>query len=170
MDFTIDKAPPTDNEIAKEREFISGEVKRIKTRDTVISFIIILISSIAISFIVYWLMNSVKYAAIAAIIFPVLGIVLSISGITSATGFRSATLQLIELNNSLVALTPVSKNNDDISDLSTKYKEIDAYRKKVEGLGRDFVNGELAMFWEWDASTAAKTARARNFVDKVKQE
>lgn len=40
---------------------------------------------------------------------------------------------------------------------------------KVRELGRDIVNGELAMFWEWDTSTQAKAAKARGYVNQAKR-
>ncbi len=164
MEFEMNRQPPSAENIAKEREHLSREIKHIKVVDTIISFVLIILSSVVISFVVYTSTDSIKYAAISATFFPMLATILSLFGITSIHGFRSAEMKLIELNNSIIALSPVLKTNKDIARLRRKYTNIDAYNKKVEEMGRELVNGELAMFWAWDASTAAKMM-ATDFLD-----
>jgi predicted Co/Zn/Cd cation transporter (cation efflux family) len=170
MEFIIDKMPPTEDEVVREREYINKELKRIKSKDNIFTSILIIASSIIISFIVYWSTNNIKYAAMAAVIFPVIGTLLSIFGIITVTGFRSFASALIDLNHKLVALKPISKSdNDVILELSKKYNIVESYRKNIEELGREFVTGELAMFWEWDTSTKAKSEKAKDFIDRARQ-
>ena len=89
----------------------------------------------------------------------------------TAVGFRSAVLRMGELNYNLVALNPISNDSySDVKKLAEKYKQVEAYLNKVKELDREVVNGELAMFWEWDASTEAKTARTRAMLGKAKDE
>lgn len=166
MDFYINNEPPSAEVIAREREQLSQEIKHIKRIDTFISFVLIIISSIVVSFVVYSSMGSVKYAAISATIFPILATVLSLFGLTSIHGFRSSEMRLIGLNNSLIALSPVHKNNKDIEELCNKYANVNAYRKKVGTINRELINAELAMFWEWDSSTEAKSARIRESLEQ----
>ncbi len=170
MEFIIDKMPPAEDEIVREREYINKELKRIKTKDNIFTSILIIASSIILSLIVYWSTNNIKYAAMATVIFPVIGTLLSIFGVITVTGFRSIALTLVDLNYELVALKPISKSdNDVILELSKKYNVVESYSKKVEELGREFVTGELAMFWDWDTSTKAKVEKAKDFVDRAKQ-
>jgi hypothetical protein len=170
MEFIIDKIPPTEDEIVREREYINKEIKRIKTKDNIFTSILIIASSIILSFIVYWSTHNIKYAAMATVIFPVIGILLSILGVITVTGFRSVASILIDLNHKLVALKPISKSdNEVILELSKKYNIVESYRKKIEELGREFATGELAMFWEWDTSTKAKVEKAKDFVDRARQ-
>ena len=170
MEFTIDKMPPTEDEIVREREYINKEIKRITTKDNIITSILIIASSIILSFIVYWSTNNIKYAALATIIFPVIGTLLSIFGVITVTGFRSFASTLIDLNHELVAVKQISKSdNDVILELSKKYNIVESYRKKVEELSREPVIGELAMFWEWDTNTKAKVEKAKDFIDRSRQ-
>ena len=169
MNFIIDGTPPDTGAIMDERKQISAEMKRIRLHDTVITFVLILIMSAVISIAVYWTTENIKLAAISASIFPVIGIILSLTGLITVAGFRSAVLRMGELNYDLVALNPVSdESNDDIETLVKKYRQVENYVSSVRELGRDIVNGELAMFWEWDASTEAKTARKRAMLEKAK--
>ncbi|MBF8268801.1 MAG: hypothetical protein HW386_510 [Gammaproteobacteria bacterium] len=169
MEFRIDLPPPLQDDIVRERDLLNTRIRQIRNRDLIVTSVLILMASIVIALAVYWLTNSLKYAAISAVIYPSLSVVLNVLGITTNTGFRSAALQLIELNNSLIALKPLSEDNIDVRNLSAKYKEIAAYTNKVKEIGRDFINGELAMFWEWDSSTGAKTARARSYVNRARK-
>ena len=170
MEFIIDKMPPTEDEIVREREYINKEIRRITIKDNIITSILIIASSIILSFIVYWSTNNIKYAAMATIIFPVIGTLLSIFGIITVTGFRSFASTLIDLNHKLVALKPISKSdNDIILELSKKYNNVESYRKIIDELSRELVIGELAMFWEWDTNTMAKSEKARDFIDRSRQ-
>jgi len=169
MEFRIDQSPPTQADIDKERELLTVGIGKIRNRDTIVTSVLVLLSSVVIAAVVYWITGNPKYAAIAAAIYPVISFIFHVLGITSNVGFRSAALRLIELNNSLIALKPLSKDNTDVKTLSAKYKEITAYTNKVQAMGRDFINGELAMFWEWDSSTGAKTARARSYVNRARK-
>jgi hypothetical protein len=42
------------------------------------------------------------------------------------------------------------------------------YHEKILEQNREPVNGELAMFWEFDSSTQANTARGRDLLNKAK--
>ena len=168
MDFYIDAPPPLQEDIDREKQLLDERIHSVKTKDMILTAIIVIFTSTVVALMVYWLTNSIKFAAISASIYPVISIVLNLFGITTNTGFRSATMRLIELNNSYISLKPVAGDNADIPDLAGKYKEIASYVEKVRASGRDFVNGELAMFWEFDAGTQAKTARARNWVNKAR--
>ena len=146
-------------------------MKRIRAHDTVITFVLILVTSAVVSAVVYWVTGNVKYAAISASFFPIIGVLLSMTGLITVAGFRSAVLRMGELNYDLIALNPISKDSQsDIEKLSKKYKQVESYLKKVQELDRELVNGELAMFWEWDASTEAKTARKRAMLEEAKSE
>lgn len=169
MDFLIDQPPPSDAGIAGERELISRRIKTVKKHDLIVTSIIILLTSIVVAFVVYWLTGSIRFAAISAVTYPIISVVLSFLRIITNTGFRSATLQMIELNNSLISLKPIAEGDTDIEELCSKYKQIKNYMHKVKLMERDIVNGELAMFWEWDAGTQAKTAKARSFVNQAKK-
>ncbi|MGH8248545.1 MAG: hypothetical protein ACREUU_19170 [Gammaproteobacteria bacterium] len=169
MEFHIDKPPPPLDEIDAEKIAIGRQMTHIRVRDNVITFVLIILTSVAIGFSVYWSTRSIQYAAIAASVFPILGAVLAVTGLISAVGFRSAARQMIELRHRLVALQPISEaNRATIEELSGKYGEVASYLDKVIWVGRDLVNGELAIFWEWDASTKAKRERRRDFVDKAR--
>lgn len=171
MNFAIDGVPPDADTIKEEKTQIAAEVKRIRRHDTVITFILILMMSTVLSAAVYWATDNVKYAAIAASILPAIGVVMGITGLITVAGFRSAVIRMGELNYNLVALNPISSDSySDIEKLAKKYKQVDAYLGRVKELGRDVVNGELAMFWEWDASTEAKTARKRAMLETAKSE
>lgn len=164
MDFTINQKPPTSEEILAEQQRLNNETRRIKTRDTLITFSLILLTSAIVALAVYWSTSSIKYAAIAFSIFPVLGTVMGIAGLITVVGFRSNAMRVIELKNELVALLPVDSGNEDsIRELCRKYPQVENYRRQVEGMGRAMVNGELAMFWGWDASTGAKQAKQRAY-------
>lgn len=168
MEFHIDKPPPSLDEIDTERTAIEAQMKHIRLRDNVITFALIILTSLAIGFSVFWSTRSITYAAIAGSVFPIAGAILAMTGLISAVGFRSAVRQMIELRHRLVALQPVSDaNRATIEELSGKYSEVAGYLDKVIWVGRDLVNGELAIFWEWDASTRAKRERGRNFVEKA---
>lgn len=164
MDFSINRKPPTSEEILAEQQQLSNEARRIKTRDTLITFILILITSALVALAVYWSTDSIKYAAIAFSIFPVVGTIMGIAGLITVVGFRSNAMQVIELKNGLIALLPVdSGNEENIRELCRKYPQVENYRRQVENMGRALVNGELALFWEWDASTGAKQAKQRAY-------
>lgn len=169
MIFQIDDRPPDLEALETEKAAIKDEIRKISTRDTIITFILILCISLASGLAVYEATDNVRYAGIAASVFPVLGIVMSLLGITRVVGFRSAAIRLAELKNNLIALNPVSESSaQDINGLRTRYKRVDAYQTQVEAEGRAPVNGELAMYWEFDASTSAKSARGREFLGRAR--
>jgi Zn-dependent protease with chaperone function len=170
MNFIIDRAPPTEDEILTERERLGKQIKRIKNQDTVITFILILISSIVLSFVTYSYTDNIKYAAIAFSIFPIIGLVMALVGLITAVGFRSNAMRMIEMRNERISLNPVSDESmGDVLRLSEKYVQVDIYRRKVADMGRSLVNGELALFWEWDASTQAKTAKQRAYLENARE-
>jgi len=169
MEFNIDLPPPEENDIIREREVIRDKLRRVHNRDMIVTSVLILVTSGIVALAVYWFSNSIKYAAIASAIYPIISVVMHLVGVTGSTGFRSAALQMVELNNSLIALKPIPEDNHDVQELSSKYGNIADYVEKVKALGRNFVNAELAMFWEWDTSTQAKTARARDYVHKARE-
>ena len=169
MNFIIDRAPPSDEELLIERERIGNQIKTINNQDTAITFALILISSTVFGLVTYWSTDSIKYAAIAFSIFPITGIVTTMAGLISMVGFRSNALRMIELKNELIALNPVSDDSmEDIRRLSKKYVQVDIYRRKVADMERRVVNGELAMFWEWDATTQARTAKQRAYLESAR--
>jgi hypothetical protein len=169
MNFNIDNAPPGQDALDKERASITGEIKRLSTRDTLITITIIIFSSFLLGVIVYWSTDSFRIAGLSVAVFPVLGTILSLTGVTKAAGFRSAANSINELNNELVALNPVSEDSmQDIHTLSQRHNLVKAYQEKVVALGRPTVNGELAMYWEFDTSTLGKTAKGRDFLTKAK--
>jgi Zn-dependent protease with chaperone function len=169
MNFDIDKAPPVEEELGEERRRIEEQIKTIKNRDTLITFLLILVTSIAIALVVYWSTGNTRYAAIAFSIFPIIGVVMSLAGLITVVGFRSNALRMIELRNDLIALNPVSEESlADVRKLGAKYAQVDIYRRKVADTGRSLVNGELAMFWAWDASTQAKTAKQRAYLESAR--
>lgn len=169
MNFVIDKAPPGDEALREERGHINQQIRSIRNRDTVITFLLIVVSSIAIAFAVYWSTDSARDAAIAFSIFPVIGVILSLAGVITVVGFRSNAQRMIELKNDLIALNSVSEDSlDDVRNLSEKYVQVDIYRRKVADMERVLVNGELAMFWEWDASTQARTAKQRAYLESAR--
>lgn len=169
MDFNIDLPPPEEEEIAGEREQLTGRLNRVRRLDMIVTTIIVMVTSTLLAFAVYWFTNNIKYAAISAVVYPVISVVLSLFGITTNTGFRSAAREIIELNNNLISLKPVPGSNPDIDELSSKYEEIRNYVDRVREMGRDFVNGELAVFWAWDAGTQAEAVKARSFVDQARE-
>lgn len=169
MEFQIDQEPPALDAIEAARAVIEREMKRIRLRDNLITFVLIILTSIAIGFTVFWSTREIQYAVIAASVFPVVGGILGWAGLISAVGFRSAARQMIELKHGLVALQPISAANQaTIDELGGKYPEVSGYVDKVVWIGRDLVNGELAIFSEWDASTKAKREKRRDFVEKAR--
>jgi len=170
MIFLIDNLPPTVEVLETERALIQDQINSIATRDTVITFILIMLISLGSGMAVFWSTDNVRYAGIVAAVFPVVGIVMSMLGVTKVVGFRSAARRLTDLSNDLIALNPVSGGSiDDINTLRAKYKRVDEYQSQLEKEKRTAVNGELAMYWEFDASTSAKSARGRDFLDRARE-
>jgi hypothetical protein len=170
MNFALENAPPTVQALATEREQIAAEIKRISSRDTLITFVLIIISSAVAGLVVYWSTDNATWAGAAAAVFPVLGTVFTLTGITKVAGFRSAALRLTDLKNELISLNPVSDDSqEDIEKLESKYPAIKTYQRQIKASGRETVNAELAMYWGFDASTQAKTARGRDFLDRAKE-
>ena len=170
MKFSFDSPPPSAKEIAREHERISGLIRRIKRLDMMISMLVILITTIVACMAVYFTTGNVRMAAITASIFPVVGILLSVTGIISAAGFRSAARQLIELNHQMIELTPVSENaEEDVKKLAAKYLVVDDYWTKTTEMGRSLVNGELALFFGFDASTLGKMDKGKDYLSQAKR-
>jgi len=170
MNFALENTPPSQDMLESEREHVSDQIRHIAGRDTLITFILIIITSLLTGLIVFWSTGDVAYAGFSAAIFPILGLVLTVTGITRGAGFRSAALRLTDLKNDLVALSPVSADSmEDIEELCTKYPMVDTYQQQVKTSGRLPVNGELAMYWGFDASTQAKTARGRAYLDRARE-
>lgn len=170
MNFAIDNPPPSQDMLEAEKKAIGMQIRKISNRDTLITFILIILTSLVIGFIVYWSTGNIGYAGLAAAVFPILGLILTLAGITKGAGFRSAALRLTDLKNELISLNPVSDDSmDDIETLSSKYSMIKTYQSQIEQIGRHPVNGELAMYWGFDASTLAKTARGRQFLDRARE-
>jgi len=168
MKFNIDEAPPPPEEMDQERTRIRAEMKRLKRRDMIVTFIAILLFSAGAGAAVYWGTSNASYAAITAAVFPLVGAVLSLTGLVTAAGFRSQALRMIELNHELIALVAVTGDNrGEIQKLAKKYPKVQSYVNQVEAIPRELVNGELALFWEWDATTSAKQERGREYVEKA---
>lgn len=168
MKFAIDGAPPATEEIEEERTRISVQIRRIKRLDNLISMLVILAATAAACLAVYFTTYSIRYAAITATIFPVVGVVLSLTGVISAAGFRSAARQLIELDHQLIALNRISESNlADVRKLAARYLVVDDYWTKTTEMGRDLVNGELAMFWGYDASTLGEQDKGKEYLTKA---
>lgn len=169
MFFLIDKTPPTLDMIEDARRGLKQEIKRITGRDTLITFLLIFASSLGTAVTVYWATGRADYAGIAASVFPVLGAGLGLAGVIRTIGFRSSDTRLTDLRNALAALNPVSTEaGRDILSLSGRYPVVRSYQKQLEKVGRPPVNGELAMYWEFDSSTLAKTARGREFLERAR--
>lgn len=169
MNFNIEQAPPSADVLEKERAILAKEIGRLTSRDTLVTFLIIIFSSILLGLVVYWYTDSIKYAGISVSIFPILGTILSLLGVTKSTGFRSAANRLDELHSDVIELSPVlDKSMEDIKTLCTRHMLVFEYHEKVLEQNREPVNGELAMFWEFDSSTLANTARGRDLLNKAK--
>ena len=170
MKFAFDSPPPEAGDIAREHERIGAQIRRIKRLDVMISMLVILISTMFACLAVYYTTNSIRMAAITATIFPILGVVLSVTGVISAAGFRSAARQLIELNHQLIELTPISENaQPDVKKLAAKYLMVDDYWTKTTEMGRELVNGELALFFGFDASTMGKHDKGKDYLDQARR-
>lgn len=169
MKFHIDESPPQPEEMDRERTRIRAEMQRLKRRDMIVTFIVILTFSVGAALAVYWGTSNVSYAAITAAVFPLIGAILTLSGLVAAAGFRSQAQRMIELNHELIGLVAISGDNrEEVQKLIKKYPKVQAYVAKVEAIPRELVNGELALFWEWDATTSAKGDRGRAFVEKAR--
>lgn len=170
MNFSVDSTPPTLEILEQERNLLSSEIKRLTGRDTIITFLIIVFSSIVLGLIVYWQTDNVRYTGISIAVFPVIGSILSLLGVTKSTGFRSAANNISELKNELIGLSPIANTSlKDVDTLTSRHKLVNKYHAKVEQQDRQTVNAELAMYWEFDSSTMANTARGRDLVNKAKE-
>ena len=99
-----------------------------------------------------------------------IGRISSLLGITKSTGFRSAVNRITEFQNGLIELSPVTNSSrKDIDTLAKRHALVNEYHEKVLALDRETTNSELAMFWEFDSSTMANTARGRDLVNKAKE-
>lgn len=157
MHIDLNGAPPGAQEIATERARVSSTMRRVRMQDNLITAIIILLVSALAGAAVFWTTRDLRYAGMAAAVFPLIGAGLSVFGLITAAGFRSAAKRMIELNHELIALTPISENSrDDVTSLSTKYAPVARYVARVQESGRDLTHGELATFWELDSSTEGR--------------
>ena len=169
MNFNIEEAPPSPDTLEKGRAVITKEIGRLTSRDTLVTFLIIIFCSILLGLVIFWYTDSIKYAGISVSIFPVLGTIFSLMGITKSIGFRSAANRLDELHSDVIQLSPVlDKSMEDIKALCTRHMLVFEYHEKTLEQNRKPVNGELAMFWEFDSSTQANTARGRDLLNKAK--
>lgn len=157
MQIDLNGAPPGAQEIATEKARVSATMRRVRLHDNLVTAFIILSVSLLVGLAVFWTTRSLRYAGMAAAIFPLIGACLSVFGFITAAGFRSAAKRMIELNHELIALTPISGNSrDDVTTLCAKYAPVARYVARVEEAGRGLTNGELATFYELDASTAGR--------------
>jgi hypothetical protein len=169
MRFDLEDVPPAAEEIERERDRLSLEMRHLRRRDAALTSLLIIGFSVVAGLAVYWATDNVRHAAIAASVFPALGAALAATGLITAAGFRSAARRLIELNHEITALTPITAaTRQELASLAGKYDRVRAYTRKVEALGREVVNGEMALFWDWDASTEAREDRAREFVKRAR--
>lgn len=170
LDFSLEQTPPTVDMIEQERAEVLREMNSIIKRDTIITFFLIILVSVLIGLIVYSSTDNAMYAGMAVAFLPLLAIILSFVGITQAMGFRSAAIRLNDLKNDLIALNQVSDDNfRDIERLCRQHRMVDAYQQAVIASNRSPINAELAMYWEFDSSTLAKTAKGRDFLVKAKE-
>ena len=170
LEFSLEETPPTVEMIDKERAKVRREMNSITKRDTVITFILIILVSLLIGLIVYSATDNSMYAGMAVAFLPLLAVILSFVGITQAMGFRSAAIRLNDLNNDLIALNNVSDDNyRDIERLCRQHKMVESYQQAVIAINRSPINAELAMYWEFDSSTLAKTAKGRDFLEKARE-
>ncbi len=170
MNFIIDETPPAAQILKQERNLLEAEIKRLALRDTITTFVIISISSVVLGLIVFWQTGNLRYTGISIAVFPVLGTILSLLGITKSTGFRSAANSIAELQHELAGLSPIANTSlKDVETLANRHKSVNAYHQKILQQDRETVNAELAMYWEFDSSTMANTARGRDLVNKAKE-
>lgn len=170
MEFSLDQTPPTVEMIEEERNKVLQEMNSITKRDTIITFILIILVSLLIGMIVFSSTDNSMYAGLAVAFLPILAIIFSFTGVTQAMGFRSAAIRLNDLKNDIIALNHVSDENyRDIERLCRQHKMVDAYQQAVIASKRAPINAELAMYWEFDSSTLAKTAKGRDFLVKARE-
>lgn len=157
MNLDLKTSPPSADEIAQERARVSAEMTRVRRSDNLVTASIILSVSLLVGLAVYWTTRNLRYAGMAAAIFPLIGACLSVFGIITAAGFRSTAKQMIELNHKLIGLNAISESSrDDVVTLCEKYPPVARYVARVRESRRDVTNDELATFWELDASTAGR--------------
>ncbi len=157
MILDLNNSPPSSADIAQEHARLSSAMRSVRRRDNLITTVIILSASLVAGLAVFWTTRNLRYAGMAAAIFPLLGACLSIFGVITAAGFRSAAKQMIEFDHQLIALSQISENSvGDVERLCAKYSPVARYVAKVRETDREITNGELAMFWELDSSTAGK--------------
>ena len=169
MYFNIEEKPPSADTLEQERKLLADEIKRLTTRDTIITFVLIVFSSAILGLVVFWQTGNTTYTAISVAVFPALGTLLSLLGITKSTGFRSAANTIAELQQDLIAISPVpSASIKDVDTLCSRHKMVQSYHENIISQDRPTVNAELAMYWEFDSSTLANTARGRDLVQKAK--
>jgi len=157
MNFDLKLNPPNADEIAGERVRVSAEMRRVRRQDNLVTAFIILSVSLLIGLAVYWTTRDLRYAGVAAAIFPLIGACLSVFGVITAAGFRSAAKRMIELDHQLIALSEISENSGgDVERLCAKYPPVARYVERVQKSQREITNGELATFWELDSSTEGR--------------
>lgn len=157
MQIDLNGVPPDAQELAAEKLRVSATMRRVRMKDNLVTAFIILTVSVMAGLAVFWTTRNLRYAGMAAAVFPLIGACLSVFGIITATGFRSAAKQMIELNHSLIGLAPISESSrDDVDTLCTKYAPVARYVTRVRESGRELTNTELATFWELDSGTAGR--------------
>lgn len=170
MNFIIDEPPPAAQILEQEHNLIASEIKRLTLRDTITTFVIMTSCSVVLGLIVFWQTGSLRYTGMSIAIFPVLGTILSLLGITKSTGFRSAANKIAELQNDLAGLSPIANTSiKDVEKLAKRHKLVNAYHQHIIEQDRETVNAELAMYWEFDSSTMANTARGRDLLNKARE-
>lgn len=157
MHLDLKAPPPSAGEIAGERTRVSAEMRRVRLQDNLITTFIILSVSLLVGLAVYWTTRNLRYAGMAAAVFPLIGACLSVFGIITAAGFRSTAKQMIEFDHRLVALNDISESSGgDVERLCAKYPPVARYVARVRESGREIINRELATFWELDSGTAGR--------------
>jgi 2-hydroxychromene-2-carboxylate isomerase len=157
MNIDLKGQPPGAEEIAGERTRVKADIRRVRRTDNLVTAFVILSVSLLVGLAVYWTTRDLRYAGMAAAIFPLIGACLSVFGLITAAGFRSAAKRMIELDHQLIALNGISEaSGGDVERLCAKYPPVARYVARVRESGREVTNGELATFWELDSSTAGR--------------
>jgi 2-hydroxychromene-2-carboxylate isomerase len=157
MQIDLNGAPPGADEIAAEKARVSAAIRSVRLRDNMVTAVIILAVSLGLGFAVFWTTRDLRYAGVAAAVFPIIGAALALSGVITAAGFRSAAKRMIELNHELIGLSPISgSSREDVTTLCAKYPPVARYVERVNDTARELTNAELATFWELDASTEGR--------------
>lgn len=128
MNFYIENEPPAAEILEQERNTLIAEIKSLTVRDTIFTFTLIIITSVLLGLGVFWYTDNIRYAGIAVAVFPTLGTLLSLLGITKSTGFRSAANSIAEKHNEFIGLSQVKNESlPDVATLSTRHKLVNEY-------------------------------------------